>query len=78
MNIAFPSHAFDEAVAAVCHGAASEEQVRALNTLLRTDGNARDGTSGGSKFTHVSPRRRTCLPARRPGPIKLVAPASIR
>jgi hypothetical protein len=42
MNLAFPSRGFDEAVAAVCHAAASEEQARALNTLLRTNGEARD------------------------------------
>jgi len=42
MNIAFPSREFDEAVAAVCHNAASDEQAQALNTLLRSDGNARD------------------------------------
>lgn len=42
MNITFPSREFDEAVAAVCHDALSDEQARALNTLLRTDGNARD------------------------------------
>lgn len=42
MNITFPSREFDEAVAAVCHDALSDEQARALNTLLRADGNARD------------------------------------
>jgi ferric-dicitrate binding protein FerR (iron transport regulator) len=42
MRIAFPSHEFDEAVAAVCHGSASDEQMRALNELLQTDSAARD------------------------------------
>ena len=42
MKIAFPSREFDEAVAAVCHGSASDGQMRALNELLRTDGAARD------------------------------------
>ena len=42
MKIAFPSREFDEAVAAVCHGAASDEQTGALNELLRTDSAARD------------------------------------
>jgi hypothetical protein len=38
----FPSREFDEAVAAVCHGSASDEQVRALNELLRADSAAGD------------------------------------
>jgi hypothetical protein len=38
----FPSHSFDEAAAAVCHGTATEEQMRALNELLRADPAARD------------------------------------
>ncbi len=42
MRFTFPSHAFDEAVAAVCHGTASDEQMRALNVLLRGDAAARD------------------------------------
>jgi hypothetical protein len=42
MKIAFPSHEFDEAVAAVCHGSALDEQARALNELLRGDAAARD------------------------------------
>ena len=42
MKYVFPAREFDEAVAAVCHGLASDEQVRALNELLRTDGAARD------------------------------------
>lgn len=43
MSLAFPSRSFDDAVAAVCHGTASDEQVRALNALLRQDPAARDG-----------------------------------
>ena len=42
MTIDFPSHEFDEAVAAVCHGSTSDEQMRALNELLRSDAAARD------------------------------------
>ena len=42
MKIAFPSAEFDEAVAALCHGAASDEQARALNELLRSNPTARD------------------------------------
>lgn len=42
MKIEFPSREFDDAVAAVCHDAASDEQVRALNELLRSDAAARD------------------------------------
>ena len=42
MKIAFPSREFDEAVAAVCHGTASDDQARALNELLRGDAAARD------------------------------------
>ncbi len=42
MKLAFPSREFDEAVAAVCHGSASDEQMRGLNQLLRNDSAARD------------------------------------
>ena len=42
MKIAFPSREFDEVVAAICHGLASDEQARALNELLRSDAAARD------------------------------------
>src|SRR4051812_21624608 len=42
MKLSFPSSAFDDAVSAVCHGSASEEQVQALNVILRNDGSARD------------------------------------
>jgi hypothetical protein len=42
MRIGFPSSAFDEAVAAVCHGSATDEQARALNALLRANPAARD------------------------------------
>ncbi len=38
----FPSREFDEAVAAVCHGLGSSEQMRALNELLRANAAARD------------------------------------
>ncbi len=42
MKIAFPSREFDDAVAAVCHGSASDEQMGALNELLRNHAAARD------------------------------------
>lgn len=42
MKLGFPSRDFDDAVADVCHGSASEEQARALNALLRSDPTARD------------------------------------
>ena len=37
MSFAFPSPEFDEAVSAVCHGMASDDQVRVLNRLLLVD-----------------------------------------
>lgn len=43
MNHAFPSRTFDEAVAALCHGQATDEQARELHDLLRSDPAARDG-----------------------------------
>ncbi len=42
MGLKFPSSEFDHAVAAVCHGTATEEQSRALNELLRGQPAARD------------------------------------
>ncbi|HVY68690.1 MAG TPA: LamG-like jellyroll fold domain-containing protein [Verrucomicrobiae bacterium] len=42
MKIAYPSSEYDDAVAAVCHGVASEEQARALHELLRDQPAARD------------------------------------
>ena len=42
MNLTFPSREFDEALAAVCHGSAGDEQLRGLNQLLRQDAAARD------------------------------------
>lgn len=42
MRLDFPSRAFDDAVAAVCHGTASDDQLRALNERLRQDPAARD------------------------------------
>ena len=42
MKIGFPSREFDDAVAALCHDVASEEQVRALNELLHHSTAARD------------------------------------
>jgi hypothetical protein len=42
VSLTFPSPEFDEAVAAVCHGLASDEPMRALNELLRADPAARD------------------------------------
>jgi hypothetical protein len=42
MKLDFPSREFDGAVAAVCHGLASDGQMRELNELLRRDFAARD------------------------------------
>ncbi len=42
MTISFPSGTFDDAVAAVCHGSATVEEMRALNELLRSEASARD------------------------------------
>jgi hypothetical protein len=42
MKLDFPSHEFDEAVAAVCHGSVSDELAQALNELLRSHPAARD------------------------------------
>jgi hypothetical protein len=42
VTVAFPSPEFDDAVAAVCHGSATEPEMRALNAVLRSDTNARD------------------------------------
>src|ERR1044072_7882419 len=42
MKIEFPSSEFDDAVAAVCHGTASDEQSQALNELLRNNAAALD------------------------------------
>jgi hypothetical protein len=42
MTLAFPSPDFDAAVAAVCHGTATEAGMEALNTLLRGNPRARD------------------------------------
>ncbi len=43
MTLTFPSSGFDEAVAAVCHGTASDGQLEGLHRLLRDDPAARDG-----------------------------------
>lgn len=42
MTFSFPSSEFDDAVAAVCHGTATETEMRRLNELLRGDPRARD------------------------------------
>lgn len=42
MNLAFPSRAYDDAVAALCQGNATDEQVRDLHDLLLRDLAARD------------------------------------
>lgn len=42
MRIVYPSREFDQAVADACHGAASEEQLGALNLVLRESAAARD------------------------------------
>jgi len=42
MTLFYPSEEFDHAVAAVCHGLATEADMAALNVLLRTNPSARD------------------------------------
>jgi hypothetical protein len=42
MTLSFPSTEFDDAVAAVCHGTATEAEMRRLNELLRGNPCARD------------------------------------
>ncbi len=42
MTLTFPSPEFGEAVGAVCHGCATEAEMRALNELLRSSPSARD------------------------------------
>ena len=42
MTLSFPSPEFDDAVAGVCHGSATEVEMGALNGLLRNDRRARD------------------------------------
>ncbi len=42
MNLSFPSADFDDAIAALCHGDASEGQIQAVHDLIRTNAAARD------------------------------------
>src|SRR5579859_2123141 len=42
MKLSFPSAEFDDVVAGVCHGCATEAEMRALNELLRSNAGARD------------------------------------
>jgi hypothetical protein len=42
MTLLFPSPEYDDAVAAVCHGSATEAEMRDLNALLRSNSSARD------------------------------------
>ena len=42
MKLSYPSPEFGDAVAAVCHGSATEEEMRGLNEVLRSNPNARD------------------------------------
>jgi len=42
MTLAFPSPEYDDVVAAVCHGTATEAEMSALNELLRSNPDARD------------------------------------
>ena len=42
MRLSFPSPEFDDLVAGVCHGSATEAEMRALNELLRSNPKARD------------------------------------
>ena len=42
MKLSLPAPEFDDVVASVCHGSASEAEMRALNELLRNNASARD------------------------------------
>jgi Concanavalin A-like lectin/glucanases superfamily/FecR protein len=42
MTLSFPSPEFDDVVAAVCHGSATEAEMRALNALLRSNSSAQE------------------------------------
>ena len=42
MRFSFPSPEFDHVVAGVCHGSATEAEMRAVNELLRANAEARD------------------------------------
>jgi hypothetical protein len=42
MKLLFPSPEFDDVVAGVCHGSATEAEMRACNELLRSNAHARD------------------------------------
>jgi hypothetical protein len=42
MRLSYPSSEFDDAVAGVCHGSATEAEMHALNELLRSNPHARD------------------------------------
>jgi len=42
MTVTYPSPEFDDAVTAVCHGSATEAEMRAMNELLRSNSSARD------------------------------------
>ena len=42
MKLLFPSADFEDVVAGVCHGSATEAEMGALNDLLRSNANARD------------------------------------
>lgn len=65
MKLEFPSRDFEDAVAAVCHGVATHDQVQSLNALLRANPAARDAyilrlelhsrlASDSNLFVHVS------------------------
>ncbi len=42
MRLCYPSPEYDDAVAGVCHGSATEAEMRSLNELLRSNPHARD------------------------------------
>jgi hypothetical protein len=83
MKIGFPSLEFDDAVAAVCHDLASDEQARALNELLRNNAAARDAyilrlelharlASEPDLFTSIEPDSPVVAGAGRITPIQVV------
>ena len=40
MRLCYPSPEYDDAVAGVCHGSATEAEMRSLNELLRSNPHA--------------------------------------
>jgi hypothetical protein len=52
MRLSFPSLGFDDAVAGVCHGSATEAEMHALNELLRSDSEVSGPIFTTDRVTH--------------------------